>query len=199
MRCPGWPCDSLYAVLPQHHKEWDRLEPVDLVERIIRERSERGAGHICFTGGEPFVQKPGELEALCEVLLASGFDMEFFTNGSIAFPEFIDWWSIPLVMDWKLTGSGEADNYLVERKRNAQNLRLIDSIKFVVKNHFDLEEALATWEWLRNFGHAQFWVGAAWEHITEEEVAQFVLDNKLPWRLNVQTHKYVFPGKDRGI
>ena len=64
----------------------------------------------------------------------------------------------------------------------------------------DFDEAVETWKYLfmKNCD-AQFWVGAAWNRVKEAELVQWLLDAGLPWKLNVQVHKYIWPANERGV
>jgi hypothetical protein len=103
------------------------------------------------------------------------------------------------MMDWKLEGSGEAHTARINRISNAQNLRVEDGIKFVVCDEVDLGEAEV---WSEQFTamdvKAQIWVGAAFERIEPKEVVAYMLEHKLPWRLNFQSHQYIWAVNERG-
>ena len=201
MRCPGWPCDTEHAINP---KIW-RIEsvkhtPNSLLEEVIISAHQSGISNICLTGGEPFMQPKDKLEELCKGLEESGFNLEVFTNGSYVFPS----WSSTIVkmMDWKLEGSGEADTDLESRLINALNLSPIDGIKFVCTGRDDLDEAKQIWGKLvtdERWRGAQIWVGSAWDKLPEKELVEWLLEERLPWKLNVQVHKYIWPADERGV
>ena len=102
------------------------------------------------------------------------------------------------MMDWKLKGSGESDFNLPDRVHNAVGLNEHDGIKFVVTGPRDFDEAVEVWKHLTSLGcHAQFWLGAAWGRVKEAELVEWILENGLPWKLNVQVHKYIWPADER--
>jgi hypothetical protein len=84
---------------------------------------------------------------------------------------------------------------------NARMLFATDNIKFVVMDDRDLHSARAVWQALINIDgvRAQFWVGPAWDRIEIPVIIDFVKKHKLPWRLNVQVHKYIWPADERGV
>ena len=103
-------------------------------------------------------------------------------------------------MDWKLPGSGEEETNVEERWENALKLYPSDGIKFVVKDKADLLEARQIYEALIEARcHARFWVGSAWEHITSADIVDYILEERLPWSLNVQIHKYIWDPDERGV
>jgi 7-carboxy-7-deazaguanine synthase len=212
MRCPGWPCDTPHAVEPSiWSAEAEKFEVKDLIARI-EETTGTGIRNICWTGGEPFLQPAVQLQQLYWALFERRYSQEVFTNGSKIFPSWS--WEMPKMMDWKLKGSGESNfhvNYFrseeqdrelsIEcREQNALELDRRDGIKFVVTNLDDFDEAVETWKYLfmKNCD-AQFWVGAAWNRVKEAELVQWLLDAGLPWKLNVQVHKYIWPANERGV
>jgi 7-carboxy-7-deazaguanine synthase len=197
MRCPGWPCDTPHAIFPEIWRhESELLVPAMLAARIMDVCEETGAKNICYTGGEPFVQKSDELYEVTRILMGHGNHCEVFTNGSFIFPE----WAVhalTFMMDWKLAGSQEAMTHREERTTNAHQLKVSDGIKFVVVDEEDLNEAQQVSLTLRT--RAQYWVGAAWGRISDVEIIDYVRHNQLPWRLNVQTHKHIWPPDERGV
>jgi 7-carboxy-7-deazaguanine synthase len=157
--------------------------------------------HVCLTGGEPFVQKRSELQDYCERLYRTGYTIECFSNGSVFYPQWTDLYGITFMMDWKLQGSGEADSFRDVRERNAiDRLGSNDGIKFVVTGNDDLFEAQEVWKYFtRKSCRAQFYVAAAWGLMTDAEIVEFIKGWQLPWKLNVQVHKYVYEPSMRGV
>lgn len=198
MRCAGWPCDTPHAILPEIWRhESERLAPPILAARIMALCEDTGATHVCYTGGEPFMQQERDLYELTRILIGHDLSVEVFTNGSFIFPEWVGA-TLDVMMDWKLAGSLEDQTHRDERFANAFQLRDSDGIKFVVKDFTDCEEAFDLW---KNDikTRAQFWVGTAWDQLYERDIVEFIKANKLPWRLNVQVHKYIWPADERGV
>ena len=201
MRCPGWPCDTEHAINPKiWRKESVRHSAHSLLEVVINEAHQNYIKNVCLTGGEPFMQPSGMLEELCKGLEESAFNVEAFTNGSFLFPKWAS--TIVKMMDWKLEGSGEADVKLETRLENAVNLSPIDGIKFVCTDRNDFDEAKNIWGQLTTdprWRGAQFWVGSAWDRLSEQTLVEWLLEEGLPWKLNVQVHKYIWPANERGV
>lgn len=198
MRCPGWPCDTPYAIDPAiwRHDSY-KMTPSSLVQAVVDKSISTGAKNINLTGGEPF-QQPHHLLEQFIARLPNDIDVECFSNGSFIFPN----WAInriEFVMDWKLEGSGEAQTEVGNRLVNARRLKNTDAIKFVCVAETDMKEAERVWHMLcQHDVVAEFWIGAAWNRMFAADIVEFVKEHKLPWRLNVQVHNYIYPAQERG-
>ena len=195
MRCPGWPCDTVFAIDPKFADTWDSVTAEQVFSRLWM-----NPHRICITGGEPLTQRSSEMDDFVKLCLTDGFSIDLFTNGSMILPHWVFNARVTVVMDWKLEGSGEGQTGYPNRVANAKVLHRKDAIKFVVVDRQDLHEAARV---TRDFAmadvQASLWVGAAWGRITPEEVIDFILEENLPWRLNVQTHKYIWKPDERGV
>jgi 7-carboxy-7-deazaguanine synthase len=169
LRC-RW-CDTRYA--------WDGGEEQS-VDAIAAEVRRLGVRRVCITGGEPLLQGE-DLSELLATLAEEKFEIEIETNGTIDPTPYRRFAAI--CMDVKCPASGEeSDLSLLSR------LGPGDSVKFVVS---DLEDL-------------RYMVGIITHFPTEAElivspvhgtdlrmVADFILERRLPVRLQVQLHKIV--------
>lgn len=169
LRC-RW-CDTPYA--------WDGGEEKS-VEAIAAEVRDLGIKRVCITGGEPLLQGD-ELLQLLAILAEEKFEIEVETNGTIDPSPYRR--HATICMDVKCPASGEeSDLSLLSR------LGPKDAVKFVVG---DLEDL-------------RYMVGIITHFPTEAElivspvhgtdlgmVADFILERRLPVRLQVQLHKIV--------
>lgn len=193
-RCPGWPCDTQYAIDPRYSGEW---ESVGVSELLVRTKS--WPKHVCLTGGEPLTQRSSDLKNYVDMLTQEGYRIDLFTNGSQDLPNWASRFNTTIVMDWKLSGSGEGDKDLETRGNNRCLLAMKDAVKFVVADNGDLLEAQA---WYNKWGGSpihQVFVGAVWGQIPDHEIIKFITDNQLPWKLNVQVHKHIWAPDLRGV
>jgi len=196
LKCPGWPCDTPQAIDPKlFTKEQERVEPDELIDRIINLRASTGADNIVFTGGEPLLQDQNDLLTVVRSI-GDICKFEIFTNGTLKFnPELAA--RCNFVMDWKLPGSGEWEN----NGQRIKNLELLNhfahSVKFVVTTRNDLNEAMRIWDEHLAEKQIQTFVGAAWNKYTDVAIVEYVKSHQLPWRLNVQVHNYIFGAHKR--
>lgn len=195
LRCPGWPCDTPFAVDPAI---W-RSDSEPLSAQALVGRIPSWPKNICFTGGEPLIQPDVELQELVELLHSKEYRFEMFTNGSKLIPA----WALGIVrfmMDWKLPGSGEYDSIdPAVRLENAQRLFRGDGIKFVVAGQTDLDQARQDWQELVRKGVvAQFWATPVWG-VDPKTVIDYIFMHQLPWKLSLQVHKYIWQPDERGV
>jgi 7-carboxy-7-deazaguanine synthase len=196
MRCPGWPCDTQYAIEPSIWKNDPIVLPDELYESIV----ELPGHNVCITGGEPTMQPKEPLAELFDLLLNMNYTIDVFTNGSLsAFPLWITDPNVSVNLDWKLKGSGEQQHGVDIRLANARRLSGKDSVKFVITDDNDFDEALYLWMTMQKSVSAQFWVGVAWQKYDEAKLVQKVVDLDLPWRINTQVHKYIWMGAEKGV
>jgi 7-carboxy-7-deazaguanine synthase len=205
LRCPGWPCDTQHAIDPKFRKEWELHDWFDVFDAIVGLYVETDVTNICFTGGEPFLQPKKDLEDLFKALIGRGFTVECFSNGTLEYPVWAS--GIRFVMDWKLTGSGEGVVGIDTRWKNLFLLnsagdKIEQAVKFVLKDEADLDEAHNTYLNMldRRMYNLKFFYGRVWDaKWTDAEMIDAVMQRKLPWRLNMQVHNYIWDRSKRGI
>ena len=76
-----------------------------------------------------------------------------------------------------------------------------DALKFVCKNVFDFDVALAHIEWAKEHKNlrAQVWFGPVWGKMDPVQLAELVEDRYPSGRLNLQTHKYIWNPEERKV
>jgi 7-carboxy-7-deazaguanine synthase len=200
LRCPGWPCDTPHAIDPAiWHVESEKLDFEALYRRLAP-----WPMSLTLTGGEPFLQKNRALKDFIELAICD-YEIDIFTNGTLRFPEWMFGGTARgrrVILDWKLAGSGEQlpAKQLENRKLNASELGMEDSVKFTVMNREDLEEALTVFhELISDDFVGEIYVGAVWGELGDAEIIDFLMHHELDWKLNVQLHKYIWPPDKRGV
>ncbi len=174
-------CDTAYAF---HGGRWMAFAA------ILEQVGEYGCRHVCVTGGEPLAQKncAGLLRDLC----ANGYRVSLETSGA-ADLSAVDARVIK-VMDLKTPGSGEVERNLW------QNLGLLstdDQIKFVICGRADFEWAAEQVRQRQLDGICTVWFSPSYEQIEPVDLADWILQERLPVRLQLQLHKYLW-GTDPG-
>jgi 7-carboxy-7-deazaguanine synthase len=179
LRC-GY-CDTTYAF---HGGEWATIDEI-----VGRVRS-HGVPRVCVTGGEPLAQKAclPLLTALCD----AGWAVSLETSGALDVAGVDP--RVAKVVDLKTPGSGE-----VERNR-FENLPLLgarDQIKFVITDRADYEWARALVRERLAGLPCMLLFSPGHETLAPGQLAEWLLEDRLPVRLQVQLHKYLW-GNERG-
>ncbi len=178
LRC-GY-CDTAYAF---HGGEWMGLA------QILARVEEYGSRYVTVTGGEPLAQKAclNLLSALCD----QGYEVSLETSGALDVSH-VDA-RVVKVMDIKTPGSGEADKNLYA---NIAHLTPHDQVKFVLCDRTDYEWAQDLLK--RHSFPCEILFSPSYQQLGATELADWILQDRLPVRLQIQLHKYLWgdvPGK----
>ena len=181
LRC-SW-CDSEYTFYEGKKKSFqDVLDtladyPCKLVE---------------VTGGEPLAQE--NCEPFMKLLCDEGYTVLLETSGSLDISRVDP--RVHIIMDLKCPGSG-----MVARNRypNVDLLKSTDELKFVIKDRHD-------YEWAKNIilkdnlqDRFTVLMSPVFGEIENVELAQWILDDGLKVRYQIQIHKYIWDPKQRGV
>ncbi len=181
LRC-AW-CDSEYTFYEGREME------VEAVLDAIR-------GYPCrlveVTGGEPLVQE-GALP-LMRRLCDEGYEVMLETSGSLDISEVDP--RVRRIMDLKCPGSG-----MVSRNR-MENLGLLgprDELKFVLKDRHDYEWAKELLRRERLDDRCSVLFSPVWGSLAFRDLAEWILDDGLPVRMQLQLHKFIWDPNARGV
>ncbi|KPK77556.1 MAG: 7-carboxy-7-deazaguanine synthase [Gemmatimonas sp. SM23_52] len=163
------------------------------VEEIMREveRIGRGCKLVAITGGEPLLQK--DVRPLAEALLASGYTVLCETSGSL------DVGTLPAdvikIVDIKCPGSGEADRNLWS---NLEKLGPADEIKFVIRDRADYEWTMGVIA-ERGLAGRRLLFAPVWGELELKALAEWMLEDNAPARLQTQLHKHIWGPSTSGV
>ncbi len=181
LRCV-W-CDTAYAF-----EEGTRRDEDDLLREIGRYPCRL----VQLTGGEPLAQ-PAAFPFVSR-LADAGYRVLVETSGHILLDR-LDPRAVAIV-DVKCPGSGESERM---EWRNLELLKPGDELKFVVKHRADYEWARAVVQG-RGLGVRNVVLfSPVHGELDPGLLARWILDDGLPVRLQVQLHKYLWPGVERGV
>jgi len=145
-----------------------------------------------ITGGEPLLQQ--ETPLLIRRLLDRKYRVLLETNGTLDITP-VDPRCVR-IMDIKCPSSGEAD------KNNPENLSRLaphDEIKFVMATREDYEFAKAMLPRIEAACRvAGILFSPAAKILDPATLAEWILEDRLPVRLNLQLHKLLWPDRLRG-
>ena len=194
LRC-RW-CDTAYAFYG------GTKMPVDEVLARVSELSGSAAGGalVELTGGEPLLQP--ECVPLAERLLAAGYTVLIETSGERLVGTLPG--EVVKIVDVKCPDSGEGGAFRLE---NLQALDRKDEIKFVVASRRDYEFArdfTAEHDLTRRVRQVLFSPVFAdplgsWPGLEARLLAEWILEDRLPVRLGLQMHKFIWDPATRGV
>jgi 7-carboxy-7-deazaguanine synthase len=182
LRC-SW-CDTAYAFHEGRKQSLDE---------VLAEVDRHGCSLVEITGGEPLLQD--DVYPLMQSLIDRGRTVLLETGGhrsTAAVPE-----PIVTILDVKCPGSGEAHR---TDWSNLDRLRPHDEVKFVVKNRADYEYAREV------VARHRLAERAAAVHLSPvhgvmdlRQLSEWALADRLPVRIQVQLHKYIWDPATRGV
>lgn len=181
LRC-GY-CDTKYSYYEGEFQSQDQI-----LEKI----HSFGAKHVCITGGEPLLQK--EVIPLMKELCNRGFVVSLETSGSRPVRDVDP--RVRIILDVKTPGSGEGDSFLLE---NLQNLPPNTEFKFVICSEADFKWSENFCRQHQLFGKFIVLYSPSYEEAEPRWLAEKILQEKSPARLQLQQHKYIWSPYARGI
>jgi 7-carboxy-7-deazaguanine synthase len=180
-------CDTKYA-----YDGGEKLDVEEVVERVAAYPAFGGTQLVEVTGGEPLLQD--ETPELAEALLQKAKTVLVETNGSLdigMLPE-----GIVRIVDVKCPDSGESAKMLWE---NMDQLVRTDEVKFVLQSRRDYEWAMSIVEDYELLRQCMVLFSPAFGILQPKRLAEWVLADNLPVRLNLQLHKYIWSPDKRGV
>jgi 7-carboxy-7-deazaguanine synthase len=177
-------CDTEYAFY-----EGRRMTVAEVVEQV--------EGYHCplveITGGEPLLQEG--VYQLCAALLEADLQVMIETSGAADVSRLDP--RVIKIMDLKCPGSGEAGRNLWS---NLRHLTARDEVKFVISDRADYEwtSAVIAEHALEQRVNALL-LSPAFGRIDSASLAAWMLEDRLPARLQLQMHKYIWPPNARGV
>ena len=182
LRC-SW-CDTPYAFA-----EGRKMS----VDEVIAAVAQYGCPLVEVTGGEPLLQE--DVYELMERLSGAGRTVMLETGGHRSIARVPA--GVTKIVDVKCPGSGEAD------KNDWSNLNALaphDEVKFVVKDRIDYEFARGV---IARHGLADRAAAVLLSPVhgvlDARALAEWMLADRLPARLQVQLHKYIWTPTTRGV
>lgn len=174
--------------------------PMDL-EDIVGEALGFPGPQVCITGGEPLLQ--AETPDLLKAFLVTGRTTVLMTNGSLPMDNVPE--EVISVVDikspWSQPSSpGESTATLPQpphfHSANLSRLGSNDEVKFVVRSRTEFDWACQWAGQAGLFSRVQsVLVSPAWGALEPALLAEWIMETRLPVRLNLQWHKVIW-GED---
>ena len=185
LRCK-W-CDTPYAL------EIKQTGQIMTAGEILEEIEKYHCNYVTFTGGEPLLQQ--DIHKLINYLAASGYKVAVETNGHQDISSLNS--NVIKIMDLKPPASG------MEKFNNFDNLEYMsskDEIKIVINDRndyiwacdiitkYDLDKIVKSIILMPVFGE-----------LPASTLAEWILSDRLPVRMLLQLHKFIWSANKRGV
>jgi 7-carboxy-7-deazaguanine synthase len=182
LRCT-W-CDTAYAF----HE--GRKMPL---EQVLAEVDRFGTPLVEVTGGEPLLQ--ADVYPLMQELIARGKTVLLETGGHKSTARVPG--AVVTILDVKCPGSGEAGQMEWD---NLRRLRPHDEVKFVIRDRADYDYARGVIE-RHDLAARSAAVHLSPVHgvLDPKTLSEWVLADRLPVRVQLQLHKYIWTPETRGV
>ncbi|MCX8036325.1 MAG: radical SAM protein [Candidatus Sumerlaeia bacterium] len=190
VRLAGCPQSCRYCDTPQA-RPFDAGRPMT-IEEIIGQIEPLQCRLVEITGGEPLAQ-PATAD-LARALIEHGFEVMVETSGSHAIEVLPP--QARRIMDLKCPSSGECER---NDFSNIEHLTPRDEVKFVLADRRDYEWAR---DMVRKYGLTQrceVLFSPVCERLVPRQLAEWIIADRLPVRLQIQLHKYIWGNDARGV
>jgi 7-carboxy-7-deazaguanine synthase len=177
-------CDTEYAFF--EGKRWS-------FDEVFREIEKFPTKLVEVTGGEPLAQ-PNAIPFMSE-LVERGFEVMLETSGAFPINDISP--RVRIILDIKTPGSGEVARMKWENLEVLKNG--FDEVKFVVTSKSDFDFAVTTAREHRLFERVAVLISPSFKDVTNLELATWVLESGLPFRMQLQMHKYIWSPEQRGV
>ena len=182
LRC-RW-CDTPYAFHEGHKMS---------VDEVVAEVEARGCPVVEITGGEPLLQP--DVYPLMQRLLDAGKTVLIETGGHRSIAQVPS--GVVRIVDVKCPGSGESEK---NDWSNLTHLTATDEVKFVIADRADYEFSrdIVRRENLDSKVAAVLFSPVHGE-LDPKQLAEWVIADRVPVRVQLQVHKYIWSPETRGV
>lgn len=180
LRC-GY-CDSRYA---------DHGRPMGM-DAIVEAVESLGMGLIELTGGEPLMQEGAYV--LMDRLLGKGYRLMIETNGSYPIDRIDP--RVMIVMDVKTPGSNQGSSVHLD---NLQHLKPADNLKFVLTDEKDYLWARRLIYEFDLHKRCTVLLSASFGRLDYKALADWMIRDRIPARMNIQIHKHIWSPHATGV
>ncbi len=176
-------CDTEYAF----------YEGKDLsIDEIISEVKKYNCKLVEITGGEPLVQN--ESLILMKELCNLGYEVMLETGGSLSVNEIDE--RVKIIMDLKTPSSNMLKKNLYE---NINYLKPYDEIKFVIGSREDYDWTKSIIEEYNLSNKFTVLLSCVFGRIEPLTLVNWILEDKLNVRFQLQMHKFIWQPTTRGV
>ena len=176
-------CDSEYTF----HEGKDML-----IDDIIKKIKEFPCNLVEVTGGEPLFQK--NCIALLEKLSNYNYKILLETSGSLSIKEVPK--NVINIIDFKCPSSNMKKKNLWE---NIDYLKPNDEVKFVIGNRKDYDWAKTKIKKYNIDSNCNVLISPVYKEIESKTIIEWILEDGLNVRFQIQLHKEIWEDKTKGV
>lgn len=176
-------CDSEYAFYDG--KDFS-------VEQVVEQVKSFKCNLVEITGGEPLFQK--EVFELMTKLCDNGFEVMIETSGSLSIKDIDN--RVLVIMDLKCPSSKMMKKNLYE---NIEYLKPIDEVKFVIGTREDYEWSKEIIKKYEIDKKCNILFSVVFENLKPVDLVNWILEDNLNVRFQLQMHKYIWNPKQKGV
>jgi len=162
------------------------------VEAILADVARLGQPFVLLTGGEPMLQH--DIAVLAGRLIGEGYKVAIETSGAHpldALPR-----EVFRIVDVKTPSSGESQRM---RWQVLEGLRPCDAVKFVLAGESDYRWAAGHVARLRLASRTEVLFSPVHGQLAPKDLVAWIVRDRLPVRVNLQIHKYIWSPETRGV
>ncbi len=178
----------VYCDTPHAFNQGEILDADAIVARV----QELGDDLVELTGGEPLLQP--EVYPLMTRLADAGKTVLLETSGAIDTTPVDP--RVRIILDIKTPGSGEVEANVWS---NLDRLKPIDEVKVVVCDRRDFDWAAEIIRTRRLTERCPVLLSTSFSQVNPTELAAWILESRLPVRLQLQQHKILWDPHARGV
>ncbi|WP_420819244.1 radical SAM protein [Paludisphaera borealis] len=178
----------VYCDTPHAFQHGEPLSLDDVVEQALK----LGDDLVEITGGEPLLQD--EVYPLMSRLADHGRTVLLETSGAVD-TSLVDP-RVRVILDLKTPGSGELAANVWS---NLNRLKPIDEVKFVLCSRDDFDWAVDVVHRHDLTRRCPVLFSAVFGQVNPTDLAAWILESRLPIRLQLQQHKILWDPKARGV
>jgi 7-carboxy-7-deazaguanine synthase len=162
------------------------------VDQAVEEVRRYHCPLVEITGGEPLLQK--EVYPMMDRLVGQGFTVLLETSGSIDVGNVNP--AVVKIMDLKCPSSGECERNLYT---NLDKLQPRDEIKFVIGTRGDYLWTKKILEEHRLTERFPVLLSTVFNQIQPRQIVEWLLEDNLNVRFQLQAHKYIWEPNAKGV
>jgi 7-carboxy-7-deazaguanine synthase len=162
------------------------------VDEIVDKVSEYDCRLVEITGGEPLIQ--ANVHRLMTKLSDNEYQVILETGGHMDISQVDE--RVHRIMDVKCPTSNESEKMLWE---NFNYLTKKDEVKFVIGDKTDFDYAVEIIEKYKLNDNCGVLLSPVFNKIDNLILAGWILENKVPVRMQFQMHKYIWSPDKRGV